>query len=188
MTESQALSILKCLADKCRLRIVLGLSKEDLYVERLSQWLEITPATVSFHLKKLEDAGLVTARKDQYYTMYSLCHSPLVEGILQSIEEDASRLDIQKSRDEQYRQKVLDAFMEYGKLKTIPAQRKKKRMILEEMAKSFEVGKTYTEKEVNLIIADYHDDFCTLRREMIDEGLMRRENGCYWKTDSTPQA
>jgi hypothetical protein len=36
---------------------------------------------------------------------------------------------------------------------------------------------------VNLIIADFHDDFCTLRRDMISEKLMARENGLYWRID-----
>ena len=60
------------------------------------------------------------------------------------------------------------------------AQRKKERIILEEIAKSFRPGERYTEKEVNLIIADFHDDFCTIRRDMIGEKIMQRENGVYW--------
>ena len=51
--------------------------------------------------------------------------------------------------------------------------------MLEEMIHSFERGRDYSEKEVNLILADYFDDFCTLRRDMIGEGLLLRENGCY---------
>ena len=45
---------------------------EDMYAERLAQRLGVTPATVSFHMKKLEENGLVTSRPDQYYTMYTL--------------------------------------------------------------------------------------------------------------------
>lgn len=61
----------------------------------------------------------------------------------------------------------------------IPAQRKKQRIILEEIVKAFEPDREYTEKEVNLIIADYFDDFCTIRRDCIAEKLMTRENGIY---------
>ena len=50
--------------------------------------------------------------------------------------------------------------------------------------KCFEKGKIYPEKQVNLIIADYHDDFCTLRRDLISEGIMERENGQYWLADN----
>lgn len=37
----------------------------------------------------------------------------------------------------------------------------------------------YTEKEVNIIIADFHDDFCTIRRDLIGFNLMERKDGEY---------
>ena len=52
--------------------------------------------------------------------------------------------------------------------------------VLEKLLESFEKGRQYTEKEVNLILADFNDDFCTLRREMIAENLMERDHGTYW--------
>ncbi len=95
------------------------------------------------------------------------------------ISEISSEEDLQKERDEKYRQKVIESFFEYGKLKAIPVQRKKERIVLEEIAKAFEVGKEYTEREVNILIADYFDDFCTIRRDMISEGILKRENAMY---------
>ena len=56
--------------------------------------------------------------------------------------------------------------------------------MLKEMAKAFEPGREYTEREVNIIIADFHDDFCTLRREMICENILTRENSIYKLVDS----
>ena len=64
-------------------------------------------------------------------------------------------------------------------MKSIPAQRKKERIILEEISKKFEPGRVYSEREVNIIIADFHDDFCTIRRDMISEGMFWRDNGNY---------
>jgi ArsR family transcriptional regulator len=80
---------------------------------------------------------------------------------------------------EKYRKKVVDSFFEYGKLKSLPVQRKKRRIILEEIFRAFEAEKDYTEREVNLLIADFHDDFCTIRRDMISEKLLERNNGIY---------
>ena len=74
------LLLFKCLADRSRLRIVQSLLREDMYVELLSQRLGLTPATISFHLKKLEEAGLVTSRPEQYYTMYALRRERLTRG------------------------------------------------------------------------------------------------------------
>jgi hypothetical protein len=54
---------------------------------------------------------------------------------------------------------------------------------LRHVVKSFEVGKRYSEKRVNEILAQYHEDTATLRRELVGYGLMKREGGGgeYWK-------
>ncbi|MED9903941.1 MAG: metalloregulator ArsR/SmtB family transcription factor [Lachnospiraceae bacterium] len=180
MTEADAIKLFKCLADKSRLQILKSLMLEDMYVERLAERLGLTPATISFHLKKLEDAGAVTARKEQYYTVYSICRQVFEGSMMNILCEESAELELQKEREEQYRKKVLNAFFEYGKLKSIPAQRKKELIVLKEIAKAFEKNKKYTEREINIIIADYHDDFCSIRRDMISEGILKRENAVYW--------
>jgi len=181
MTETQALALFKCLADRSRLQILKSLAQEDMYVERLAERLGLTPPTISFHLKKLADAGAVTSYKTQYYTMYALEKSVFMTTILELIQEKSDEAELQRQRDEAYRQKVIDTFFEYGKLKAIPTQKKKERIVLEELVKSFELGRTYTEREVNIILADFHDDFCTLRRDMIGEKLMGRDHQTYWR-------
>ena len=183
MTETKAILLFKCLADKSRLQILKSLAIEDMYVERLAERLGITAPTVSFHLKKLADAGAVTSYKSQYYMMYSLNKQIFETSILEIIREKSDEADLQAQRDAGYRQKVIDAFFEYGKLKAIPTQRKKERIVLEEIARAFDYDRIYTEREVNIIIADFHDDFCTIRRDMIAEGLLGREagGGGYWR-------
>ncbi len=181
MTESEAIRLFKCLADKSRLQILKSLSIEDMYVELLAQRLDLTPSTISFHLKKLAEAGAVRSYKNQYYTMYSLCRDIFDARIIDIICEKSDESALQNQREADYRRHVIDSFFEYGKLKSIPAQRKKKRIILEEIAKSFLPGQTYSEREVNIIISDFHDDFCTIRRDMISEKLMGRnkDGDCY---------
>ena len=51
MGEDELVALLKCLADRSRLRIVRALAAEDLYVELLSERLALAPSTVSFHLR-----------------------------------------------------------------------------------------------------------------------------------------
>ena len=181
MTENQAITLFKCLADKSRIQILKSLMEKDMYVELLAQRLSLTPATISFHLKKLMDAGALTSRKEQYYTIYSINDDIFKVSILDILKEKSEESALQQERDNAYRKKVIDSFFEYGKLKSIPAQRKKELIILEEIAKAFEAGRDYSEREVNIIIADFHDDFCTLRRDMISEGLLKRENMTYRK-------
>lgn len=179
MTETEAIRLFKCLGDRSRLQILKSLSTGDQYVELLAQRLDLTPATISFHLKKLMEAGAVTAYKSQYYTMYTLCREVFLCRILDLICEESDEADLQNQREAEYRQKVLDSFFEYGKLRAIPVQRKKERIILEKIAASFSPGTAYTEAEVNTILLQYHADYCTLRRDMIAEKLMQRENGIY---------
>ena len=179
MTEENTIKLFKCLSDKSRLQILKTLIHEDMYVELLAQRLDLAPSTISFHLKKLEDAGAVKSRKEQYYNIYSINEEIFKSSILDIIREKSSEAEIQKQREEIYRRKVLENFFDYGKLKNIPAQRKKRLIILEEIARAFKANKEYTEREVNIIIADYHDDFCTLRREMICENILTRDNSIY---------
>ena len=105
--------------------------------------------------------------------------------MIELLKEEASEEEKIRQREEQYRRKVIDSFFEYGKLKNIPAQRKKEKICLEEIAKSFEFGRDYTEKEVNLIIADFNDDFCTIRRDMIGFGIFERQQSTYRLKNNT---
>ena len=182
MTEAEAINLFKCLADKSRLQILKSLSVEDMYVERLAERLGLTASTISFHLKKLSDAGAVTAYKNQYYMMYSLNKEIFQTSILEILQQESDEAQKQAQRDAEYRQRVIDAFFEYGKLKSIPAQLKKERIVLEVIAEAFDFDRIYSEKEVNIIIADFHDDFCTIRRDMIAARLLGRNGTGSWRT------
>lgn len=184
MTEAEAISLFKCLADKSRLQILKSLAVEDMYVERLAERLGLTASTISFHLKKLSDAGAVTSYKNQYYMMYSLNKKIFQTSILEILLQESDDAQKQAQRDANYRKRVIDAFFEYGKLKSIPAQRKKERIVLEAIAEAFDFDRTYSEREVNIIIADFHDDFCTIRRDMISERLLDRNGTEYWRMKS----
>jgi len=181
MNDTQTISFLKCLADKSRLQILRSLAREDTYVELLAERLNLSAPTVSFHLKKLQEAGCVTSHKSQYYTIYSLNKEMFAVRLMDILQEQSDDDAQQAEREQHYRQKVIDTFFSYGKLTAIPAQRKKRRIVLEEIVQKFAFDRTYTEREVNIIIADFHDDFCTLRREMITEGLMQRDHQTYWR-------
>lgn len=175
----KSILIFKCLADKSRINIINNLIETPMYVELLAERLKLSPSTVSFHLKKLEEAGIVYSNKEQYYVMYYIDKAILNLNLLELVKINADDESIQKEREEEYRKKVIDSFFEYGKLKSLPVQQKKRKIVLEEIVKNFEQDKLYTEKEVNIIIADINDDFCTIRRALISEKLMEREAGIY---------
>ena len=62
----------------------------------------------------------------------------------------------------------------------LSTQRKKREIVLKEIAKRFDENRRYGEKEVNEIIHEFHEDHCTIRREMIACGIMAREKETYW--------
>ena len=68
-------------------------------------------------------------------------------------------------------------------LKVFSSKEKKKLVILARIAEEFQRGRSYTEKEVNGILADIYEDHVTLRRYLIEYGFMGRSRDCskYWR-------
>lgn len=174
-----SIKVFKCLSDSSRLKIINSLMIEPMYVELLAERLDLSTSTVSFHLKKLMDADIVSSEKEQYYTIYSLNEEIFSLNLKDLIKDNRKEEDILEQREKKYKDRVIKSFFQYDKLKEIPVQNKKKQIVLEKIVESFEKGRSYTEKEVNLIISDFHDDFCTIRRDLVGFGLMERKDGIY---------
>jgi len=81
-----------------------------------------------------------------------------------------------------YRQKVLRTFFKQGRLTQIPAQQKKRQVILEEIVKIFTPGERYNEWDVNKMLVDFNEDVASLRRMLIEFELMQRDHDVYWRT------
>lgn len=87
----------------------------------------------------------------------------------------------------EYEARVLEHFVDAAdRLVSIPVQRKKRLVILSWLAEDFQPGREYAEAEVNQILSRRHPDFATLRRFLVDEELMQRSRGIYWRTGSVP--
>jgi predicted transcriptional regulator len=173
------INIIKALADESRLQILNSLQEKAQYVEELAERLNLTPSTISFHLKKLEDAGLVRKVKSQYYAIYHINEKVLDIKIKDLIGFKNGVQAEQEIRMQKYREKVINTFMENGRIIKLPAQYKKKLILIEKFTDLFEPGKTYTELEVNEIIKKIYDDYCDIRRYLIEEKIMQRKNGQY---------
>ena len=184
---SETLTVLKALADDTRIKILRALCERDMYVELLAERLQLTPATVSFHMKKLTAAGLVDSRREQYYTVYSLRGEVFSLTLRELILPRESADTAERLREEMYRRKVLKSFMPNGYCKVMPAQVKKRQIVYEEIYFQFKPGATYTEKEVNETIMRMHDDYCTVRRAFVGMGWMTRDKGIYTVAESKPE-
>lgn len=177
--EHETLCLFKTIADETRLKILRALFEKDLYVELLAERLNLSPATISFHMKKLMQAGLVDARREQYYVIYSLKKEIFKHTLEELIRMGSEGNAAEMLREEQYRRKVLKSFMPNGICEQMPAQLKKRLIVYREIFSRFDPERTYTEKEVNAIIAAIHADYCTVRRGFIGLGWMSRSNGVY---------
>jgi hypothetical protein len=174
------LKFFKALGDRTRLQIIATLADGDCTVRELAELLDKKEPTISEHLALLRDAGLVTMRAEGNFRIYSFNAQALnnLNRDLFSREQLAALADDSR--------KILHNYLDAnGRLKTIPSGRKKLLVVLRWLAEKFEVGRKYPESEVNEIIKRHHEDYATLRREMIGYNLMKREKGIYWRPEAT---
>ena len=81
--------------------------------------------------------------------------------------------------------RVLRNFVSDGRLSQIPAAAGKRRVVLDWLAQDFEPGRRYSEPMVNLILGQRHQDTAALRRYLVDDGLLDRAEGHYWRSGGT---
>lgn len=78
-----------------------------------------------------------------------------------------------------------------GKITQLPKKQKAKRALLEYLTGKFELGRTYSEREVNGICSLWHTfgDYFLLRRELVDHGLLcrKRDGSRYWRAQTARQ-
>jgi hypothetical protein len=77
---------------------------------------------------------------------------------------------------------ILTRFFSGDRLQSIPSVRAKRIIVLERLAQEFEPGLRYSEQEVNFTLQLFHADYAALRRYLVDEGLLTRADGVYWRT------
>ena len=169
-----AAALLKALADPTRLRLVRALLDGPRCAEELAAGLGVAAPTVSHHLKKLDEAGLITRVRDQYYTMVHLRPGVLEPRLHDLVAAADDGLSAEERRLEAYRRKILATFFRDGRLEKLPAQHKKKLVVLAAFAADFAAERGYAEAEVDAIIRRRFADHCAVRRGLVDAGLMTR--------------
>jgi predicted transcriptional regulator len=182
--SEEAVDFFKALADANRLKIVGLLAQQPYSVEELAALLNLKPSTVSHHLAKLAQVGLVSAKTESYYNVYQLDEKALQRKSKNLFSQENLAASIEDVDTNAYDHKVIaDYSRKDGSLKTIPAQRKKLEAVLRHIVRAFEPDKRYTEKQVNEILKKYHEDTASLRRELVGYKLMNREGGGgdYWR-------
>ena len=181
------LRFFKVLGEPNRLKIVGFLAQKPRTVEQLGKLLDVGVSTVSHHLSLLADAGLVKARAESYYSVYSLktdVLTAMAKSLLKEAEHPGRASDAEL---DSFDRKVLATFTAPdGRIRAFPVQEKKFLVLLRHVLKAFEPGVRYTEKRVNQILANYNEDTARLRRSLVDHRFMAREGGGgkYWRIDN----
>ncbi|NTY00331.1 metalloregulator ArsR/SmtB family transcription factor [Deinococcus sp. JMULE3] len=171
--------LFRALSHPARLSLLRLVWTREASGDELARLMNLAPATVSHHLAQLTEAGLILTRQDGHHRLHR-AHAAALDLNLADVVRGAAPAP---TPDDPYRDRVLRAFLKGGRLTTLPAQRKKKDVILHELVTLFEHGRHYPEAEVNAVLLDVYADVSTLRREMIGLGVLNRERGVYWRPE-----
>jgi biotin operon repressor len=160
--------LLKLIADETRLRILGSLATAPRTGKELASDLDLTPPTISHHMRKLTEAGIVNATSDAQRQWYTLNMDFLSDSRKVPLSQVPTPINEPESDEERFRAKVLRDFFNGERLKEIPAQRKRRVIVLQHIVERFQPGLTYPEREVNDMLRLAHEDVATLRRELVD--------------------
>ena len=170
--------LFKALADQDRIRIIALLIEEAQTVPETAIALGLPAPTVQRHLEYLYSVGLVDPLPLPQGALYRWCPQPLHAALKNLSPARSMGANLSEDSDA-FDRKTLEDFVVQGKLKTIPVQTRKRDVVLRFLAQQFDPEQTLTEKEISLRLAAFHPDFATLRRALVDSGLMSREKGIY---------
>ncbi|MCR8632519.1 metalloregulator ArsR/SmtB family transcription factor [Paenibacillus radicis (ex Xue et al. 2023)] len=176
----------KALADRTRIRILILLSEGELNGQVLAEKLSLSPATITHHAAKLREASLINERRDKNTIYFTLNHyfiknnaQAALDLIYKQVHSEGGAGTLDESSKLFMESVIRNFFTSEGTLKHIPAQLKKKLIVLEHLVSQLEKGRKYSEQELNEFIKKFHGDFATIRREFIMHQFMYRESEIY---------
>ncbi len=178
-TAPDAGVIVGLLADDERRRVTAAVVLGATSVHAVAEATGLSSDRVSRALGRLAEAGLVIDVRGRGLT---------VDG---AVFQHAARTARARPPSDEHadetgeRRQVLQAFVRDGRITSLPAARTKRLVLLDWVVQSFEPGVRYTERDVNELLAIRHPDTAMLRRYLVDEGLLDRSAGEYWRSGGT---
>jgi len=174
-TDRAAGTIVGLLADPVRLKVVAALALGAGSIEDVASAAGLPLKDVALAARRLSRAGLV--RRDGHSLTL------LAERFGQAARAAAEGAPPPPPlSDDPAEDAVLQAFLRNGRLVSVPAQQSKRRVVLDHLVRVFEPGVRYPEREVNALLRAWHPDVAALRRYLVDDGLLSREAGVYWRS------
>jgi hypothetical protein len=182
------LDFVKAISDPGRLRIIGALSQGPLTAAQVAAAVDIPFRKAVNHLAFLEHVGIVLThvaekKQDEVYEL----DGKAMEGLARRQLEGKQPTYVPPTGEAETTRRVLATHLNPdGSIRQIPnsrSQAAKFRIILEYVLAAFETGKSYTEREVNAILAGFNEDTAGLRRDLVDAGMLERERdgSRYWR-------
>lgn len=175
-TQPEVMDFVKAMASAERLRVIGVLARGRATQAEIAEQLHVPVRDVFDHLAYLTHIGVIT-ETDGSYDLNEKTIESLARGQFEG------RRPQYEGKPEDVR-KVLKAYLNPdGTIKQLPQEGRKMQIILQFIVDAFPVDTNFTEKEVNTILRRFHADTATLRRNLIDYGLMAREGDGtkYWR-------
>jgi hypothetical protein len=176
----EARELVGLLAEPDRLRVVAALALGASTLADIERTTGLDARGAVTALRRLVDGDLVVPDADGSYYLLTEAFRIAARAAAPAPAADREHSDAPPDAA-----RVLRAFVRNGRLISIPAARSKRLVVLDLVAQEFEPGRRYSESTVNLILGRFHADVAALRRYLVDEGLMERERGEYWRTGGT---
>jgi hypothetical protein len=170
--------LLRVLADPERLAVAGALARGPKAARDISEAAALPLQRVHRHLARLTAAGLAKPEGDR--RTYRLDPEVLRRAAKEIGPSREAGIALGAVDEEE--EAVLRQYFRGGRLLEIPARRSKRLIVLTRLALEFEAGVRHSEREVNRALNRYHPDYASLRRYLVDEGLLSREKGIYWRT------
>jgi hypothetical protein len=170
--------LLRALADPERLAVAGALAREPQTAKALADRLDLSLQKVRRHLTRLAGTGLVLAEADR--RTYRLRPEALRDAVREISPSREAGLALGAVDEEG--EAILRHYFRGGRLREIPAKQSKRLVVLTRLVLEFEAGVRYPERVVNETLRRFHDDYAALRRYLVDEELLSREKGLYWRS------
>ncbi len=178
--NDQVMEFFKAFSNLDRLKIAGLVANEALTPGQVAERLGMPIKEAMNHLNYLAHWGYLKNLANSY----QLDKEAWMALSRQVLENSRPRSKAEDFEGEEFDRKVLKDFIAAdGKLIAIPTQNKKRAVVLRYMLKPFEPGVRYPEKQVNELLRPFFADTASLRRYMVDEGLLKRENSVYWLSE-----
>ncbi|MEQ4303346.1 DUF2087 domain-containing protein [Plantactinospora sp. B6F1] len=132
--------------------------------------------TVLAALRRLESGGLVETVDGRMVALVGA-----FKAAVRGYPSAAGEPDVEPDPD-RATAAVLRAFLRDGRISRMPAAHGKRLLLLEHVVATFEPGVRYAEREVDALLRAWYDDYVTLRRYLVDEVLLTRRDGVYWRS------